>query len=189
MNWLINIMETQGPQLVALRAEAEERLMDRRIREEQDSAYQEALLQDQLREQQREEAEETERRESVLREEEETAALAAAQEVEEILQQKEEAKRKRKAHMQALFQGSEPAGPGTALIAFKLPCGTRHQRRFLPSDAVQVLYDYLEAFGEIEFEHFEIATNLPKVVYSDRALTLEAAGLSPQAMLFVSEKL
>jgi hypothetical protein len=40
MDWLINIMETQGPQLVAMRAEAEERLMDRRIREEQDAAYQ-----------------------------------------------------------------------------------------------------------------------------------------------------
>jgi hypothetical protein len=30
MNWLLNIMETQGPQLVAARAEMEERAMDRR---------------------------------------------------------------------------------------------------------------------------------------------------------------
>ena len=40
MEWLINIMETQGPQLVAMRADADERLTDRRIREEQDAAYQ-----------------------------------------------------------------------------------------------------------------------------------------------------
>ena len=40
MHWLINIMDTQGPQLVAMRAEAEERLNDRRIRQEQDAAYQ-----------------------------------------------------------------------------------------------------------------------------------------------------
>jgi FAS-associated factor 2 len=107
MNWLINIMETQGPQLVALRAESEERLMDRRIREEQDAAYQESLLQDQIREQQRQEEKERERREvgsiiyilhycislfgilcvhasrqSVLREQEPAAAPAAAREAE-----------------------------------------------------------------------------------------------------------
>jgi len=46
----------------------------------------------------------------------------------------------------------------------------------LPSCPRQLLYDYLEAFGDIEFEQFEIATNLPKVVYSDRSVTL---GLSP----------
>jgi hypothetical protein len=39
---------------------------------------------------------------------------------------------------QAKFQGAEPAGPGTALIAFKLPSGERRQRRFLPTDTVQV---------------------------------------------------
>jgi hypothetical protein len=38
--------------------------------------------------------------------------------------------------------------------------------------AWQVLYEYLEAYGKIEFEQFEIATNLPKVVYSDRNITL-----------------
>ena len=44
MNWLTNIMDTQGPQLVAMRAEVEERLMDRRIREEQDAAFQVRVL-------------------------------------------------------------------------------------------------------------------------------------------------
>lgn len=40
---------------------------------------------------------------------------------------------------QALFAGPEPAnGPGTALIAFRLPQGNRVTRRFLASDTVQV---------------------------------------------------
>ena len=42
----------------------------------------------------------------------------------------------------------------------------------LPPCPGQLLYDYLEAFGDIEFEQFEVATNLPKVVYSDRSVTL-----------------
>lgn len=37
---------------------------------------------------------------------------------------------------------------------------------------VQALYDYLDAYGDIEFLHYEVATNMPKVVYNDKAATL-----------------
>eukprot|EP00288_Rhodomonas_lens_P016645 CAMPEP_0177697998 /NCGR_PEP_ID=MMETSP0484_2-20121128/4806_1 /TAXON_ID=354590 /ORGANISM="Rhodomonas lens, Strain RHODO" /LENGTH=319 /DNA_ID=CAMNT_0019209061 /DNA_START=261 /DNA_END=1217 /DNA_ORIENTATION=- len=63
MRWFTQILENQGPELVAQRADQEQRDMDRRIREEQEEAFREGLLQDQLREQQREEQERREREE------------------------------------------------------------------------------------------------------------------------------
>ena len=104
---------------------------------------------------------------------------------------KAQEKAARKEQLRAGFEAEDEAaaGPGTALMAFKLPCGARLQRRFLASQPVQRLYDYLDAYGNIEFQDFEIATNLPRVVYNDCSISIEEAGLAPQAMLFVSERL
>ena len=181
----------QGPQLVAMRAEAQERLMDRRIREEQDNAYEEALLQHQEREQREAEEQERSRRESAIKQAQEAEAAAAAREAEEAERCKAQEKAARKEQLRAGFEAEDEAaaGPGTALMAFKLPCGARLQRRFLASQPVQRLYDYLDAYGNIEFQEFEIATNLPRVVYNDGSISIEEAGLAPQAMLFVSERL
>lgn len=45
---LQRVLEEQGAMLVAARADEEERLLNRRLREEQDAAYQAALLEDQV---------------------------------------------------------------------------------------------------------------------------------------------
>jgi len=77
-------------------------------------------------------------------------------------------------------------------VAFRLPNGERKQRRFRAGERVQRLYDYVLAFGDVEFDSpdaFELCTNLPKVVYADREATIADAGLAPQAMLFVQEAL
>mmetsp|Transcript_39748 Transcript_39748/g.124867 ORF Transcript_39748/g.124867 Transcript_39748/m.124867 type:complete len:418 (+) Transcript_39748:99-1352(+) len=189
MNWLMNIMETQGPQLVAQRAEAEERAMDRRIREEQDLAFQQSLLEDQLREREAEEQRkrEEEERERALREQQQ--AEAAARRAEEEAARNEVERLRRKEEKKELFMGPEPTGEGTSLIAIKLPDGSRLQRRFCYTDKVQAIYDFLDAFADIEFDHFDVATNMPKVIYSDRSLSIEDAGLKPQALLFVQESL
>ena len=134
--------------------------------------------QDQIRER-----EAVERAEAAQREEEATArreAEAAAQREAAVADQ---------AARRASFSGEEPAGADTALVAFRLPNGERKQRRFRAGERVQRLYDYVLAFGDVEFDQFELCTNLPKVVYADREATIADAGLAPQAMLFVQEAL
>lgn len=48
MNTLQRVVEEQGAALVALRVEEEERQLNRRLREEQDAAYEAALQEDQV---------------------------------------------------------------------------------------------------------------------------------------------
>ncbi|KAJ1496372.1 thioredoxin-like protein [Baffinella frigidus] len=189
MNWLLNIVETQGPQLVVQRAEAEGRVMDRRIREEQDQAFEDSLLQDQIREREMREKEERDRIAAA------DAAVIAQEEARRVAEEEgqrvaeEDRRMAQVAACARMFDVPEPQGPDTVLIAFRLPQGERKQRRFNGADPVQRLYDYVKAFGDLEFEHFEVCTNLPKVVYADRGVSLDEAGLAPQAMLFVQEAL
>ena len=63
------------------------------------------------------------------------------------------------------------------------------QRRFLKTEAVQVLYDYIESIGpekmQIESHHhgFVIFQSMPRKEYTDMGKTLSEAGLYPKALL------
>eukprot|EP00522_Entomoneis_paludosa_P013887 CAMPEP_0172448630 /NCGR_PEP_ID=MMETSP1065-20121228/7606_1 /TAXON_ID=265537 /ORGANISM="Amphiprora paludosa, Strain CCMP125" /LENGTH=409 /DNA_ID=CAMNT_0013200183 /DNA_START=9 /DNA_END=1238 /DNA_ORIENTATION=- len=166
-------------------AEAEARRLQRQeesdLRREQDEEYQQALLADQERErQQREEAEREARR---FREEKE----------EEERQQKEAASKLDNARAQVPTEppATGATGPVTT-IRFVLPSGTKLNRRFYSSENIGGILAYLAIYfheNEIEMsDNIGLSTNFPKKSYNeDRSLTLEEAGLAPQAVLMVQD--
>lgn len=52
---------------------------------------------------------------------------------------------------------------------------------------IKSLYDYVDSLGCLESESYSLVSNFPRVVYGQEKLTLslEEAGLHPQASLFV----
>ncbi|CAI5513418.1 unnamed protein product [Closterium sp. Naga37s-1] len=183
-------VEDHGAVLVAARADAEERALTRRLREEQDAAFHAALLADQEREREREEAARKQR-------EEEAAAARRAEEEAEQQRQVERAaaekaavvERRRSEAMGRLGEQPEK-GPDTTQVLIRMPGGERKERRFLSSDRVQALYDYVdsEALGSLlPSHHYLLVSNFPRTVYDaeKRSKTLQEAGLHPHASLFV----
>jgi len=79
-------------------------------------------------------------------------------------------------------------------IVFRLPVsGERINRRFLKTDKVGLLYDFIDSLGEkVQFEHTEgeyvIMQSMPKKLFVDKEKTLGEEGLFPRAMLQVKEE-
>jgi hypothetical protein len=165
--------QVQLAEQVALRFQREQEVQ---LRREQDEEYHAALRADQERlerQQQEEEARLREEREAIEREERD---------------QRE--KEGRLLHAQNLV-GVAPERGGTR-IRFVLPSGKKLERRFESSATIGVLKAYLmlEFHNSDESEGFErigLSTNYPKQTYEDDDLTLEEAGLSPQAVLMVQD--
>jgi len=82
---------------------------------------------------------------------------------------------------------------GCVTIQFRFPNGMEKAiRRFLKTDKIQLLYDFITSFGnEKGFEsghtHFTIAQTFPKKFFEDMNLTLEEAGLSGMCKLMIRE--
>ena len=78
-------------------------------------------------------------------------------------------------------------------VQFRLPDGTRTiQRRFLKTDKIKLLYDYIHSLGEENgFEHiannFDIIQNFPKKLFDDQDKTLDEEGLFPRWKLYIKE--
>ncbi|KAL6986466.1 Plant UBX domain-containing protein 10 [Sarracenia purpurea var. burkii] len=184
---LQRVLEESSPVLVAARLDAEERRNNMRLREEQDAAYRAALEADQAREHQRKEEQERLAREATeaerKRKEEEEARERAAHEAAE-----KEAALARIRQEKALSLGSEPEkGPDVTHVLVRFPTGERKGRRFHNTATIQSLYDYIDSLGCLEVENYSLVSNFPRVVYGpDKlSLSLEEAGLHPQASLFV----
>ena len=166
-------------------AEAEHRRIQReeeiRLREEQDREYQEALLADQIREIQQREAEEEERRADAEREELERLSV------------ENENKRLEDAQSQIKEAGEPPAGAkDVARLRFTLPNGKKVDRRFRSQDTLMVVNAFLIVhFNEqnIEMKNIGLSTNFPRKSFKDEdmGLTLEEAGLAPQAVIMVQD--
>jgi len=170
------VLDVHGPTLTAARLEHEERDLDRQIREEQDRAFLESLAEDQEKERKKREEE---RR---LQEEKE-----AAEREQQLIVQKKQEREERIASL-ARSLPPEPLDKANATkLVIRLPNGTRLQRSFDIHNKVQVVYDYIIS-NNIEIEDFVIATNYPRKVFSDANITLQEAGLVPQASLFIEEK-
>ncbi|CAH8304855.1 unnamed protein product [Eruca vesicaria subsp. sativa] len=164
---LQRVVQDSSHVLVTARFEAEERINNLRLREEQDAAYRAALEADQVWERQRQEEEERLERESAEaerkhKEEEEEEA----REREEREAAEREAARVRMRQEKALALGDEPEnGP----------------------DVTQTLYDYIDSLGVLETYEYSLVTNLPRTVYGrdKESMSLKDAGLHPQASLFI----
>ncbi|KAK4761516.1 hypothetical protein SAY87_029400 [Trapa incisa] len=181
------VFEESAPVLDSARRDAEERINNMRLREEQNAAYRAALEVDQAKERRRKEEQEQLAREAAEAErklkEEEEACLRAEQEAADkaaaIAKLREE---------KALSLGAEPdKGPDVTRVLVRFPAGQRKERRFRCDAAVQSLYDYADSLGYLEIGNYTLVSNFPRVIYgSDKlSLTLKEAGLHPQASLFV----
>ncbi|EDW11088.1 FAS-associated factor 2 [Drosophila mojavensis] len=172
------------------RADRLERNFTQTLRRQQDEAYEQSLLADEEKERQRQrerdaareviEAEERARRDVELRKE-------------EIARQKIE--------LANLVPQEPPADAADAIaVVFKLPDGTRLERRFQQTNSILDVYHFLFCHPASPDE-FEITTNFPKrVLYSKAAIdaaecsvdetyskTLKDVGLKHREVLFVND--
>jgi hypothetical protein len=181
---LIEAHETAHAQLLVLREEEESRNFDRHAREEQDRAYQESLLRDQLREKEKMEKELVQQRE-----------ITEKMEMEKLKVQQQENSKKLKMDLKSKFT-EEPQGKETTLIRFKFPDGSQIQRRFIKTDMVEVLYEYIHHLDETKsswvpkekstMEHYEISAGMPKKNL-ERKQTLIEAECVPNQTVFVRD--
>lgn len=168
--------------------ERQQRETDRRLREEQDAEYQRSLEADRQREEARaaaaRAAEEAER---VAREAAERAR-AEAEAAERQRAEQEAALQQRKAEKRSGLPEEPPAGtPGATTLRIRLPDGSTHQRRFLASDPLQVVHDFVDSLEAVTAPRYSLATTFPRRVYAAASLgqSLQELDLVPQAALLM----
>jgi len=120
-----------------------------------------------------------EEEERLRQEKEEALRLARQQEKEAVL------KRKR---------GSlppEPVPPAPAMkLRLQFPNGTKSDRRFSPTDTIQVVRDYIDIFvadNSMELENYSMSANFPKRTFEDCALSLQTAGLHSADTIYIHD--
>jgi FAS-associated factor 2 len=136
---------------------------DRKIRAKQDRELKEAE-----RKLKQRELDEKKKREEKKREEE----------IERDRKQKEEAELKKK-----MFEiGDEPNGEDAAVVSFRLPDGSKIERKFHKDRNVAILYKYLDTQG---YKNISILYGFPSVPLTDSSRTLDALGIYPKAVVIV----
>jgi len=150
----------------------------RRIMEEQNTEFEEALAIDQVREEQ-----ERERRAEALKEEE----RQKAEEVERLRVEAEAAERAAKdAQDKRDRLPAEPSSDETdrVILLFRLPRGQRLKRAFRSTDFVGSLYDFVEIEDlEMAKNSYCLVSQAPRRVYKEREQTLKEAGVENQSVL------
>jgi FAS-associated factor 2 len=178
-----------GSMLWEERAAQEQRQIDRQLREEQDAEYQRSLEADREREKKREEeraaAEEAQRQQQAA-----AAAAAAALAAEQARKDEFTATIQRRRSEKRLSLPEEPSSdvPNTTLIRIRLPNGSTHQRRFMASDQLQIVQDWVDGLESHEHLKYSLATTYPRRVYTGSEImgqSLEELDLAPQAVLLV----
>lgn len=183
INQLTFIMEANQTYLVSERLEREERNQTQVLRQQQDEAYLQSLRADQEKERKRREKQEQKRRE----EEEVQLRLQAEERKKRNLQEEKERR------SECLPAEPESDHPDSLKIIFKLPNDTRVERRFLFTQSLSVIHDFLFSLKEAP-EHFQIVANFPRRVLPCLPTeegpvppTLQEAGLSRSQLLFVQD--
>lgn len=155
----------------------------RRVREEQDQAYQESLEMDRIREQSKKQAE-LEAKEAEARFMAESQAAAQAQEA---------AANQAAVELEKLKNELPPepaAGAGVVTVVVRLQDGSRiAPRRFNDSDKIAHVYGFVSIAIQdktgIASEAFELVANMPMRSFKDKNLTLAQAELEGQTLLIV----
>jgi len=166
-------------QAMEISRKEEERRQNQQLREQQEAELQESILMDQMREQ-----EEKRRR---LEEEEQQRASEAAKEAELQRQQQEERQRLEAQQLRAENLPPEPPAdaPDKVDLQIRTPDGRRVRRRFVVSNTVGQVYDYLHLEGHLGDEAFQLVSTMPRKEYQDRKQTLSDAGLQGQCALML----
>ena len=179
----LNTTITRHAELLAVEeARRLQREEDQRLREEQNREFQETLLADQMREIERQEAQARERREQEEKEEEERLKMA-------------QEKSRLEDAISIVERAGEPAAgakQGVARVRFTLPNGKKVDRRFHSGDTIETIRAFLFVhFHEqgIEMKNFGLSLNFPRKTFKDEddKVTLEEAGLAPQAVVMVQD--
>ncbi|XP_077990625.1 FAS-associated factor 2-A-like [Glandiceps talaboti] len=181
MTRLTQCMNENEASLTAIRLEREERNHTHLLRQEQDVAYLESLRADEEKERKKQE-----KQEEIKRQEEEKQ-----RKIDEKKRLQDEKKQLKIEKAENLPSEPDCDDPDIIKLVLKFPNGTRIERRFLHSNSVQVLYDYVFC-NENAPEEFQIVTNFPRKVLKceendERALSLSDAGLGKTEMLFVQD--
>ena len=168
-------------------AVTQQRKAEQTLRNEQDREYEETLLADQIRDIERREVEAKERR---GHEEKEEAKLLETAKRASVL----DGARSRMARA-----GDEPPlnADDVARLRFNLPNGKKVDRRFRASDTIETVRAFLVVhFHEQgiktknpKYPRLGLITNFPKREFGeeDGRLSLEEAGLAPQAVVMVQD--
>lgn len=182
--YLNTAISRQSEILAAEEARRIQREEEAMLRQEQDREFQEALRADQMREIERQQAAEQDRREQ---------------------EEKEEAERSKKAKEESRLEdakammentGVEPATgakQGVTRLRFTLPNGKKVDRRFHSSTGtIETIRAFLVVYFHeqgIDIKNFGLSTNFPRRTFGedDVGLTLEEAGLAPQAVVMVQD--
>ncbi|MGH0140364.1 UNVERIFIED_CONTAM: hypothetical protein FKN15_042105 [Acipenser sinensis] len=183
INQLTFIMEANQTYLVSERMEREERNQTQALRLQQDEAYLASLRADQEKDRKKKEEEEQKRRQ-----EEVARQIVLAEERRQQTLQEEKERRS-----ESLPPEPSPDNPDSVKIVFKLPNDSRVERRFLFTQSLTVIHDFLFSLKETP-EKFQIVTNFPRRVLpclptEERPIppTLKEAGLSRSEVLFVQD--
>jgi len=178
MSALLSAGESYQSQMFLERREEEERSERHRTKQEQEMAFQEAQLADQVREHQQKEAEE----EARLMEQVEEAKKRSEIEAKEL--EEKQRQNRQAAALAALPEEPPPtATQPTANIRFRTPTETL-TRRFLASDQVNLILTFLASRGYMEGE-YKILTSFPRKDLSlvDKTSSLASLKLCPQETL------
>ncbi|XP_053211717.1 FAS-associated factor 2-like [Panonychus citri] len=206
----INIVETNSntqprieeneDTLSAASLELQERIMNRRIRQEQDEAYMESLRADQEKDRKKQEEKlkkETEERQRKQKEMEEAKQRERLLELKVTLADK-------------IPPEPSSSDPDAIRVVIKLPNGTRLKRRYHKTDHLKYLYYFVFCHEQAPV-HFQITTNFPRknlpgspptlentecnetngdfcnISNNDGPLTFESIGLGKSEVLFVHD--
>ena len=191
MDLLERASDAHAAPLAAARAARAENERARSLRDEQDAAFRESLEEDARREAAAAAAEEEASRlaEAEARAAAEAAAAEAA--AAEALRAREALVARRRIE-KAQSMKTEPAADaaGVCKVAVKLPGGARRERRFLETDTLRDVFDFVDALDGDDAAavgvRYSLVSNFPRRVFGrerDAATTLGDGGLAPQAML------
>eukprot|EP00605_Chrysophyceae_sp_TOSAG23-4_P000512 GSChrysophyteH1.ASY1.ANO1.574.1 assembled CDS len=147
------------------------------LRAEQDREFRESERMDRQRREEREK----QRIEAAERAQNEGRRIAAeAEAAQNILKQKKES------------LDSEPnAAPHVTALRVQLPSGQKLNRRFLKSDTVETLRNWLDVYfaenDSISIANYTLCTSFPKKEVTELTASLESLGLHPRGMLYVQD--
>ncbi|CAH0564151.1 unnamed protein product [Brassicogethes aeneus] len=179
---LANVVAEFDVCLAQARADRVEQSINRSLRAHQDEAFQESLRADQEKERKREE----------LRRREEDERRRAEEEEQAEHQRRLSIRKEKIESITRVPDEPDSTNPDAVHVVFKLPCGSRLDRRFLKSHSLEHVFYFVFSHPKAP-DSFEITTNFPKRVLpcnpegASNFMTLEEAGLKNREVLFVHD--
>jgi len=144
----------------------------RKLKKEQDQAYEASLKEDQIKEWMQKQQEESQEEQEAIQMSIELTKMKKIQDLEKSL----------------------PSEPAVGLqnvthIVIRMPDGKRLERRFLMDSKLQLLRNFIDSktLSERVPDSYEIVTDFPKKIYSNMNSSFRESGLYPRALVSLQE--